>query len=740
MRIGYIKVLQKVMPTGCCNKRCSLMFNRYLSLASVTLLLSSSVLFAEVRHCAPFTEKQTEDNAEQLRLSAEDIKINPNRISILEGQVQLEQDRNRIRADRVAVDANSKRLTASGNVRYTNCNVRIPPWFISADELTMDRNKKIGVVKKARLHLGTIPFLYLPHYRINLSKDQRKSGLLSPRLGYNGNSGIEAGGPLYFNIATNKDMTVTPKIHSRRGLEIDMKARYLYELDRGAFGFSWIDDTEYNDERYFYFFEHFAQMSDLFRLNIKVRRVSDADYVEDLAGNLDLLNESYLRSYLESDLFWRGWNFNFKTELLQRTDADADWLQQPYQYQLRPGIAVSRIFTDGPLGMNVEFQSQAAQFVHKYSYNEERDQDIPFGNRFHNSLRMDWLYRRPWFFFIPAATISHTHYKIHRQGSINRTQPVYSLRSGLIFAQSPESERIFRHTIEPTLFYLNVPRREQDKIPLFDTTANEFNFQSLFSENRFNGIDRIGDADQLTLALNSRLLHRNSGKEVLRASVGRIYYFRDRRVRINACADRNQPQSPLIRELKLDLNNNACADRNQPQSPLIGELKLDLNNKVKFLSSWVWDSKQDQTLKFTSKLSLNGSQKRIVNLYYRSQADAFDEQLPPEFGSNQGFEQAGINLGMPLSDAWTMLAGWSYDFDADDSLSSFVGVEYRSCCWTFSLSAQRRLIDVDNESGRLADGGFDYETYIGFEFKLEGLGGLGDNLRQTLGSGIFGYL
>ena len=693
------------------------MFNRYLSLTAIPLLLSSSVLFAEPRHCAPSTEVSTENNTEQLRLSAEDIKINPEQISILQGQVQLEQDQNRIRADRVAVDANSKKLTASGNVRYTNCNARTPPWFISADKLTMDQNKKVGIVKKARLHLGTIPFLYLPHYRINLSKDQRKSGLLSPRLGYNDNSGIEVGGPLYFNIATNKDMTLTPKVYSRRGLGIDAKARYLYALDQGAFGFSWIDDTEYNDERYFYFFDHLAQLSDLFRLNIKVQRVSDADYVEDLAGNLDLLNESYLRSYLESDLFWRGWNFNFKSELLQRADDDADWLQQPYQYQLRPGIAVSRIFTDGPLGMNVEFQSQAAQFVHKYNYDEDRDQDIPFGNRFHNSIRMNWLYRRPWFFFIPAATINHTHYKIHRQGSINRTQPIYSVRSGLIFKQSSEPERIFRHTIEPTLFYLNVPRREQDEIPLFDTTANEFNFQSLFSENRFNGIDRIGDADQLTLALNSRLLHRNSGKEALRASIGRIYYFRDRRVRINARADRNQPQSPLI-----------------------GELKLDLNNKVRFLSSWVWDSKQDQTLKLTSKLSLNGSQNRTVNLYYRSQADAFDEQLPPEFESNHGFEQAGINLGMPLSNAWTMLAGWSYDFDADDSLSSFVGVEYRSCCWAFSLSAQRRLVDIDNESGRLADGGFDYETYIGFEFKLEGLGGLGDNLRETLGNGIFGYL
>ena len=689
----------------------------HLSWGAILLLLPISMLFAETRQCAPTALRQSEIDAEQIRLSAEKIKVNPNQISVLQGAVQLEQDQNRIRADSVAVDANSKRLTARGNVRYTNCIDQTPLWFISADKLTLDRNKNSGIVKDAWLHLGSVPFLYLPRYRINLSQDKRRSGLLSPRLGYNDNSGVKAGIPIYFNIAPNKDMTITPKIHSRRGLEIDMDSRYLYAYEQGNFAFSWIDDTEYNDERYTYLFAHRARVGDLFHLNIKLQRVSDADYVEDLGGNVDLLNESYLRSYLESDLFWRGWNFSFQTELLQRVDDDADWLQQPYQYQLRPGFKASRIFADGPMGMNFEFQSQAAQFVHKYRYLEAADgsrEYIPFGNRFHNSLRMDWPYRRPWLFFIPAAEISHTHYKIYRQDSINRTQPIYSVHSGLIFEKQAKQDSVFRHTIEPTMFYLNVPRREQDDIPLFDTTVNEFNFQSLFSENRFNGIDRIGDADQLTLALNSRWLHRASGKEAMRASIGRIYYFRNRQVRLNPIADKAQPQSPLI-----------------------SEIKLDLNNKIKFLSSWVWDSKQEQTLKLTSGLSLKGSRNRTVNLYYRSQADAFNEQLP--FESSHGFEQAGINLGIPLGERWTMLAGWSYDFDADDNLSAFAGIEYRSCCWSFSMSVQRRLIDVDNDSGRLADGGLDYENFIGFEFNLEGLGSLGNNLHKTLGRSIFGY-
>ena len=693
------------------------MFYRLGGLMAVAVLSFSQLSSAATEQCLPATSRATTFDAEQLRISAERVKVNPNQISVLQGQVQLEQAQNMIRADRVAIDANAERLKARGNVRYTGCATPTPLWFISADELTLSQNENSGMIKDAWLHLGSVPFLYIPRYRIELEKDKRKSGLLSPRLSYNSKSGIKVGTPLYFNIAPNKDATITPTFRSRRGMGIDMDSRYLYKHNQGSFGISWIDDTEYNDKRYSYFLNHRTHVDDLFRLDIKIQRVSDADYVQDLGGNVSLLNESYLRSYLESDLFWRGWNFNLQTEVLQRADNDADWLQRPYQYQIRPGFEVSRIFTDGPLGVNFEFQSQATKFVHKRRFLQAADgsrEPIPVGNRFHNSIRMDWSYRRPWFFVTPAATISHTHYKIHRQSNLNRTQPVFSVHSGLIFEKVAQQNSIFRHTIEPTLFYLNVPRREQDDIPLFDTTANEFNYQSLFAENRFNGVDRIGDTDQLTVALNSRLFHRGSGKEALRASLGRIYYFRDRQVRLNMDADEAQRQSPLI-----------------------GELELDLNNKIKFLSSWVWDSKQDQTLKLTSRLSIKGSQNRVINLYYRSQAAAFNEQMP--FASDHGFEQGGINLGIPISDRWIMLAGWSYDFDANENLSTFAGVEYRSCCWTLSVGVQRRLIDVDGNSRRIAVGSLDYENFIGFEFDLEGLGGIGNNLQRALGSEVFGY-
>ena len=680
-------------------------------------LLSYTVPSVAATQCvAAGTEKKQDATA--LRLSADQAILSTERVSKLKGNVQLEKGTNKIRADQVDFNARSKILRAEGKVLYTACAEQKPSWFISAKQLALNQNKNIGMVKDAWLHIGGLPFLYLPQHRFDLSDTkQRKSGFLLPRADYTSRSGIEFGTPVYFNLAPNKDATFMPRFYEKRGLQLNFNGRYLYPYEHGALSVAWLDDSDYDQRRYLYTFSHRADIEDFFNLDIKVQRVSDSDYVEDLSSDIDLLNESYVRSYIESEWFVKGWAFNFQSELLQRADADVNQAQTPYQYQARPSLTVSRTFS-GNNGFNITFLSQATQFVHKYRYITRDDSSereyIPIGNRYHNSLRLDWSYHRPWFFFTPAATLNYTNYKVYREQTIRRTQPIYSIHSGLSFEKS-SAQSAFTHILEPALYYLNVPRREQNRIPLFDTTASEFRFESLFFENRFNGIDRIGDADQVTLALSSRAIHRASNKEALRLSLGRIYYFRDPVVALNNTAEREA----------------------RGQSPWAGEIKLNLNNKVKFLSSLVWDSKHSETLKFTSRLALRGAKQRTVNLYYRSQKDGFSQQLSPNAGV--GFEQAGINFAMPINERWKVLAGLAYDFDTSKHLSSFAGFEYRSCCWGLRFGAQRRLVDVDNSSGLLRDGHLDYESFFGIEFHLRGIGQIGNSLYNSFGREIFGY-
>jgi len=109
-----------------------------------------------------------------------------------------------------------------------------------------------------------------------------------------------------------------------------------------------------------------------------------------------------------------------------------------------------------------------------------------------------------------------------------------SIDAGLFF-ERPLSGG-YQQTLEPRLYYLNVPFKEQGDIPLFDTSTPNFTVAQLFRDNRFVGRDRIGDANQLTFALTSRILNPNTGIELIRASIGQIYIFQTERFHSTAAS------------------------------------------------------------------------------------------------------------------------------------------------------------------------------------------------------------
>ncbi|MFY0080499.1 LPS assembly protein LptD, partial [Acinetobacter baumannii] len=77
-------------------------------------------------------------------------------------------------------------------------------------------------------------------------------------------------------------------------------------------------------------------------------------------------------------------------------------------------------------------------------------------------------------------------------------------------------------TLEPRLFYLRTPYRNQDELPIFDTRDFTFSWGQLFRDSRYTGADRQNDANQLTLAVSTRFIDQTTGKERFSASIGQI--------------------------------------------------------------------------------------------------------------------------------------------------------------------------------------------------------------------------
>ena len=131
-------------------------------------------------------------------------------------------------------------------------------------------------------------------------------------------------------------------------------------------------------------------------------------------------------------------------------------------------------------------------------------------------------------------------------------------------------------TLEPRLFYLYVPFDNQDDIPVFDTGEYDFNYWTLFRENRFSGPDRMGDANQLALALTSRFLNPASGIQQLSVSVGSLLYFRDRKVTLPGEPVETSTSSSIIGELTLGLTRDWSARAETQWSP--SESQSELNS------------------------------------------------------------------------------------------------------------------------------------------------------------------
>jgi LPS-assembly protein len=271
--------------------------------------------------------------------------------------------------------------------------------------------------------------------------------------------------------------------------------------------------------------------------------------------------------------------------------------------------------------------------------------------------------------------------------------PLFSFDGGLFFERDREGGAL--QTLEPRLFYLYAPYQAQAEIPVFDSGAYDFGLAQLFRENRFSGTDRIADANQLTLALSTRLLDAG-GRETLSAGIGQIVYFDDRRVQLSGDAVTTDTRSPIVTELKARLDRNWST-----------------------AVSAEFDSKTDQTTQSQIRVSYRETGNRLFNLTHRYSRE--DVVADPE-------EQVDLSAAWPLNSSWLGYARWNYSLDEENTLNSLIGLEYDSCCWSLRLLNRRYLTD---------NGDTNRSVYL--QLVLKSLGDFGRDAGTQLQRDILGY-
>ena len=567
-------------------------------------------------------------------------------------------------ADRIALISESR--AEVDRFDFTTCDPDNPDWQLKASSVELDMDSGRGVARNARLNFKGVPILYSPWLSFPLD-DRRKSGFLYPRIGFSSDDGFDLSVPWYWNIAPNQDATITPRWIQDRGVMLGTQYRFLSRRQNAQLDLEVLPDDRVDDRtRYFGQLDYAAVLAPDWRFNADLKRASDDNYFLDLGGGLTESALQFLRSSASLRGSGRIWSFEMLADTFQVLDESVAKGREPYRRLPRMLLEI-----DQPLGQRLDFQmdNELVYF--------DRDDGVT-GARLDLYPRVRYNLLAPGWFVRPSLGFRSTAYELSGadDSSQSRSMPILSVDSGMIFERRLNSGRV--QTLEPRLYYLYVPYRNQDDLPTFDTRELTFGFSQLFSDNRFSGPDRQGDANQLTAALTSRVLGSNDGRSVLDFSLGQIFYFRDLRVSLDNAPEQTRDSSATVAEFNW-----------RPGRAILVSAGLQ------------WDDEENETQVAQLGLSYRGQSGRQAALGYRFRRDRVD--------------QLDFRFRLPVNNSLNLIGRANYSFEDDQTLELLAGVEYESCCWAVRLIGREYIRDRESDT----------RTAVFLELHLKGLGSLG---------------
>ena len=425
----------------------------------------------------------------------------------------------------VATDAN-----------YSSCSVYDdsgePVWILKARELRIDHETNEGVAKDAVLRFYGVPILASPTLSFPLS-EERKSGFLPPSFSIDSSSGFQAAIPYYWNIAPNRDATFTVQESLRRGPSLDTEFRYLEPSYFGAVDYKILPyDKVAERTRYSLRADHEGALPLNAYAQLRVMRVSDDDYWKDFAGEI----KSLTPRLLQTDLLvtrpfgdWSAYARALRWQVLQ-TDDPTTRIDSPYERVPQVGARYAAPWRGG---FDVALETEINRFANP---DDRFVGDRQTGVRTHAVGSIARPFGSPGWSLTPKVSFNAATYSLDlplADGSRSATRviPTLSLDSAWTLERDAQFfDRAVRQTLEPRLFYVNTPFHRQDDLPNFDSSPKDFNFDSIFTENDFSGIDRVSDSNQLTAGVVSRVLDPDTGVEALRVGMAQRYRFRDQQL------------------------------------------------------------------------------------------------------------------------------------------------------------------------------------------------------------------
>lgn len=585
---------------------------------------------------------------------------------------------------------------------YSVCQCANPAWYIKGSRFEFDTGADEGVARNGTLFFQGVPIFASPWLTFPLS-GERRSGFLPPSLSLSSTNGFELAMPYYFNIAPNRDLTLTPKIISKRGVFMLAEYRYLSPTYSGGITGDFLPDNRvaYRD-RYAIYLQHQQNFGNGFGSYVYYNKVSDQAYPGDFGSTKQCANGTQTLYQQETGLTYHNGPWSILTR---------------YQHwqTLKPTVA--------PYGRESQLSVKYAKYnVGGFDFGTEADYtrfkitmaDQPKGDRVMFNPYVSYGVYGPGYFIVPKAQLHLASYDlIYTRGGVpgqlerfTYSIPTLSLDTGLVF------DRLVRlwgqdciQTLEPRLYYVYTPYRKQLDAPLFDTAESDFGLAEIFTTNTFVGNDRISDENRLTAALTTRFLDAVAGDERVRFVIAQQYYFTDQRVTL----DPNQ------------------APTQARHSDLIVGASLKLGAGFASETAFQYNADNNQLVKSSIGFGYNPGERHVLNVAYRyTRANASTLV-------NEPINQILVSSQWPLTQHLYAVSRFNYDLAGTRVVDGLLGFQYDADCWAVGVGVQCTANGV-NLSGQQSSS----KRFMA-QLTLKGLSNIDNGLIAAFKNGVLGY-
>ncbi|MFL2459220.1 MAG: LPS-assembly protein LptD [Candidatus Pseudothioglobus sp.] len=582
------------------------------------------------------------------------------------------------------------------NSTYSLCPVNKNDWFIEADEIELNLEKNRGVADNATIKFYGVPIFYTPKHSWVLVG--RGSGFLTPDYSTYNETGQNKDSyslrvPYYFNLAPDRDLLLALTYMSSRGMTYEGKYRQLIAPKLSpenndsilSFEAKYLPEDEITGlKRWLINFSEELDLSDKVHLSANYYRVSDSKYFEEIARtNTDVKTlKSYIKySYNDEDE-------NLSLSLLSEAEQVVNAGTSEYTKALE-GSASKTFNSDGK--MTVQLDLVSTRFAHETSSKES-------GTRTHGNIGISRKLNIQYPTVTPRASIAITNYSLKNNPNINRT--IFGSGLDIDFTTIKNSSLFgFKaiHQISPIITYNYRAKKVQGNIPLFDSTDKYddiISFSDLTSGERYTGLDRITNANDITLSLEStyrKIDALDDEKDLLSMKIAQTYFTDDEVV---------------------SNTSNTNYETRKSYSDIAASIDMAVND-FSISSAAQFNPDKSKIVKKENTITYSPSSRMFVSMSFIDEGSKETEKI---YGA------------YPITDSVHVFGGLDKTTSTGITNAETTGIAYESCCWAFRLAHFKE----DNSSG-----GYNYST--GMELVLTGLGSTSSPLRDKIKNKIPGY-